>query len=425
MRSLTPEQWKDHIVYLTREKPKTNMNGVVGGYLAKITDAFDIEDVKNAWGGYEFSYIMKRKNEIAYHGRFTVEAPPKVDPSRESTAGSENGSAGGGNASAIVQQVFNMLREELERNRGANGVDHGTTEKAVEMLSKASDKAMDVILKQVPGRGEGGAGGDTGIIATIKVLKELGLIGQPAAATDPMKQVETMISIFKSLDEIRGGGGGGRRDWKATLAERALDAVPQVLDTFRQTREANVEIARERARASENLRHVANPSAPPVRTSVMTPRGTAPAPAAAPGHTIDPRVVSNGGLRTVPLDRVEASAEASAAVPAEIVFETIDRNSPAFDNFLKQTIVEMVLRGDHGEQIVDFLDGAKPGYSENLVRFSPEQLTGYFGADPILRAAVDHPSWFEVLDEARKYILEADEEGEEETPAPGAKGKPN
>src|SRR5260370_33548646 len=100
MRSLTPEDWKDHIVYLTRERPKTHMHVVVGCYLTKIIEPFELDDIKDAYGGYEFSYIMKRGRDAIYNGRFTVEAPPKLDGQRESAAAA--GENGGGNA--LVQQ---------------------------------------------------------------------------------------------------------------------------------------------------------------------------------------------------------------------------------------------------------------------------------------------------------------------------------
>jgi hypothetical protein len=447
MRGLTPEDWKDHIVYLTRERPKTHMNGVVGGYLTKIIEAFDLDDIKEAYGGYEFSYIMKRGRDALYNGKFTVEAPPKLDAQRESANASENG---GG--AAIVQQFISMLREELERSRGAGGGDQTTT-KAVEMLSKASEKAMDMIKQQVPEAGNptsqlrdllalakemgifGGGGGGSNIIETIKTLKELGLIGQ--AAQNPMANLDAMLSVFTKLDELRGSsGGGGRRDWKNTLVDRGLEALPAVLDTLKQTRDASVQIAQERARAAESLRHVQPPSATPARPSVMTPR-----PAAAPTAAADPAVVASSGLRTVPIDRavpIDQPGAEPAAAPAEVYVETIDRNSTAYVNLVKQTIVEMINRGDHGEQIVDYLDGAKPGFSNTLVQYPPEQLTAYLSLDPILREAVNHPNWSEVLDEARNYILdpgapesgETEEEQELETATAGAgarrnKGKPN
>lgn len=425
MHSLTPEQWKDHIVYLTRERPKTQMNGVVGGYLAKIVEPFDIEDIKMAYGGYEFSYIMKRGRDVIYGGKFSVEAEPKLDKQRESTAAAEN--AGGG-TNGLAQQIVSMLRDELERSRESAGGDH-TTERAVEMLSKASEKAMEIVQKQVPTAGAGG-GGNNALLDKLMTAAIERLLTPPPAAADPAKQLETMLSIFTKIDEIRGsGGGGGRRDWKAQLVDKGIEALPAVLDTLKQTREASLQIAHDRARAAEHLSRIPTPPGRPVAPSTMTPRP----PGAVPAAPADP---ASSGLRTVPIDRsipLERGDSGAYAVPetapAEVFVETIDRNSTAFTNFLKQTIVEMIQRGDHGEQIVDFLDGAKPGFSNSLVQYPPEQLTAYLSLDPILRAAVEHPNWSEVLDEARNYIRDTPESGEgeeeQELETAGARRKPN
>ena len=433
MQSLTPEEWKEHIVYLTRERPKTHMNGVVGGYLAKIVEPFDQDDIKTAYGGYEFSYIMKRGRDAVYSGRFTVEAEPRLDKGREVTTANGDGTPAG-----FANQFISVLREELERSR-ASGSDPANT-KTIEMLSKASDKAMDMIKQQVPetsspsstlkdlvtvakdlGIFPAAGGGDSSIIKTIEALQKLGLIGQPTAVADPMKQLETMLSIFTKIDEIRGSGGSRRGNWKDSLVDKGLELVPQVLDTFRETREANLRIASDRVRAAEHLRAVQNPSAIPPRPSVMTPRGGTATP--------EPVVTVNSGLRTVPLDRAGepgATAPTEVSAPAEITFETIDRNSTAYVNLVKQTIVEMINRGSHGEQIVDYLDGAQPGFSNTLIAYQPDQLTAYFALDPILRTVAQHPNWPEVLDEARKYILEAENAEEEGIPAPAdGKHRPN
>jgi hypothetical protein len=419
MQKLTPEEWKNHIVYLTRERPKTHMNGVVGGYIAKIVEPFDVEDIKLAYGGYEFSYIMKKGRDLIYRGNFSVEAPPILDKTRESASNGDSATSG------LLGQFVTMLKDELERSREANGGDH-TTEKAVDMLSKASDRAMEMIQKRVPEATSpsaalkdlvtvakdlgilGGGGGGNSIIDTIKTLKELGLIGQQ---NDPMKNLETMLGVFDKLDGLRGGG--RRRDWKEAAVEKGLEMLPNVLDTFRDTRNAAAHIATERARAAEHLRHIQNPSARPGVASVMTPR-----PAAVPSAAHPDNTGANPGLRTVPL--TAEPGEPAAAAPAELFIETVDRNSPAFLNTVKICVVEMVQRGDHGEQIVDFLDGAKPGFSNTLVQYTPEQLTAYFAMDPILCDAVKCPNWLEVLDEARNYILEEQQEIE-----PAAPGKPN
>jgi len=425
MKQLTPEQWKNHIVYLYRELPRTNIASAgSGGYLAKFSQAFDEEDIKQNYGGYEFSYIMNRGQACVYSGKFRIEAPPRLDAIRE--AGSNGHGLDAGTVAGIVQQVVGVLREELQRK--SNGIDDGgATTKAVDMLKEASDKAMEVLVKRLPQAesavaqlkelitvgqslgmlGGGGAEGG-GIIGTIKVLKELGVLGNQ---NDPMKQLETMLSIFDKLDEVRGGGGGRRRDWKAILAERAVDAIPDVLDAFTKTREANLEVARNRRATAEAMGRIPVPGGIPGRqpgAPSVTPTGTAAIPSAS-------------GLHTVRFDSTASPAAAAppatAAAPesAPVVLEMIDRNSPAFDNFLKQTVVEMIYRGEYGEVIVDFLDGAKPGFSETLIQYAPDVVTAFFARDPILAAAVNHPRWPEVLQEARKYLAQADAQAIDQT----------
>src|SRR5260370_2870469 len=187
-----------------------------------------------------------------------------------------------------------MLGEELEGSRGAAGGDKTTT-KAVEMPSKASEKAMDMIKQQVPEASNptmqlkelltvakdlgvfpgAGGGGANNILETIKVLRELGIIGQ--AAMDPMKNLDSMLSIFTKIDEIRGSNGGRRRDWKETAIEKGLEYLPQVLDTFRETREANMRIATDRPRAAAHFARI-NPSARPPFPSSITPNPPLPSP---------------------------------------------------------------------------------------------------------------------------------------------------
>src|SRR5260370_40385289 len=126
----------------------------------------------------------------------------------------------------------------------------------------------------------------------------------------------------------------------------------------------------------------------------------------------EPAIRPNSGLRTVPIDRTiidqppaDPGEPAAAVIDGEVVLETIDRNSPAFMNTVKLCVLEMVQRGDHGEQIVDFLDGAKPGFSNTLVDYTPEQLSDYFRLDPILPAPIHLPTSPELLHKHRNYIL--------------------
>ncbi len=399
MHSLTPEQWNDHIVYLTRENPKTSIQGV-GGYLTKLTQPFDIEDIKNAFGGYEFSYIMKNKNEVAYSGRFKVEAPPRLDSLRERD-GNAHAAANGQND--LVQQFITVLREELTRTREAmQAQPNGSGEDAaVKIIAAASERAMDVIKAQIhPAKtleslvntakslgvfGQPAQGG--GVLETITALKTLGLIGQPAP--DPMQQLTMFITLFTKLDDLRGSGaGGGARHWPEILAEKAVDHIPDVLNAIREGRDTSREIADKRleaARTNERavtaMRSAPSPTAP-------NPAAVARPSAAAAGPAVSP-------LQTVPLGEAAAPAAAVALDQTDV-----------FSDWLKRRMVALIREGANAEAIVDFLDGAKPGFANDLVAFPPDQVTAFLAADPILKDAVADPRWPQLLAAARAYILE-------------------
>ena len=419
MHGLTPEQWNDHIVYLTRENPKTSIQGI-GGYLTKLTQPFDIEDIKTAFGGYEFSYILKNKNEVVYSGRFKVEAPPRLDPTRERD-GNPSAAANNGQ-SDLVQQFITVLRDELTRTREAmqGQPNAGGQGEAVKMIAEAATRAMDVIKAQIPPAvdptktleslvntaktlgvfGQPAAQGG-GILETIQVLKTLGLIGQPPP--DPMSQLTMFITLFTKLDELRGDrGGGGGRDWKAVAVEKGLEHLPEVLREIRETRVAAGEIAQTRLEAVRTQERV-------IRN--LPPRPAAGSAAAQPAAASALHPSAAGPLPTVPLGEPEQPPSgafgAADGLDSGNGSPTSLEASPEFDKWLKRRMVLMIVNGDDAEAIVDFLDVAKPRFANDLVAYTSEQVTAALGADPILKDAVAHPRWPQVLARARAYIFEA------------------
>lgn len=419
MQQLSAEDWKDHIVYLTRENPKTSIHGL-GGYLTKLTEAFDQEDVKNAFGGNEFSYIMKRGTIPIYSGRFKVEAPPKLDPQRERDITAAGMTAPGDSRNDLVQQFITVLRDELTRTREAmQGQPNsgGGQVDAMKIITEASTRAMDVIKAQIPPAtdpsktleslvntaknlgifGQPQAEGE-GILKTITTLKSLGLIGQPPP--DPMQQLTMFITLFTKLDELRGGASGGTTDWKSMLVQKVGEHIPEIIREVRETREAGREIANTRLEA--------------VRTQERVMKNLPPHPAAvSPG--VRPAAATNmsaasGALPTVPLGEPgHPSGEVHAAdgLDSGIGSPTSLEASPEFDKWLKGRMVAMIASGDDPEAIVDFLDVAKPGFANDLVIYPSEQVTAALSQDPILKDAVAHPRWPQVLARARAYIFEA------------------
>jgi hypothetical protein len=65
LEQLTPEDWVSHEVHLYRRRPKVALQGL-GGYLAKFQQAVTIDDIKHAFGGYDFEAMLKKDGKLAF-----------------------------------------------------------------------------------------------------------------------------------------------------------------------------------------------------------------------------------------------------------------------------------------------------------------------------------------------------------------------
>jgi hypothetical protein len=408
MQGLTPEQWKRHIVYLTREQPKTTINGV-GGYLTKLAQPFDQEDIKNAFGGREFSYIMKRDNQVVYSGRFSIEAPPRLDPTREA-AGNPVPTAGATDAASFQKEFISVLREELARSREASNGSAVGQDRVVEMMAKAAERSMEIVKEQIPA-----AGNPASMLReTIDMLKTMGMIGQPQGGgisdkiveilltraltpTDPLASLTGLLGVFEKLDALRGegAGGGGKGNW-FSLVEKGLEALPQAIGALSAQRAS--------AAPSAGPRGVRQPPYPPNYPTAGQPASPQYAPTGAPGGAPSPT-----GLRTEPITRTIDQQ------PENAVSELPKIPPEEFDAWVKRNIVEMVYMGVDGGRIANFLYDHKPDTVSELVKYPAPQLTQFFSMDPILSKAVKHPNWQTILLQARQAAEEllSDDERED------------
>lgn len=236
----------------------------------------------------------------------------------------------------------------------------------------------------------------------------------------PPSQGKSLIEELKGLAELRelmgwSEGGGKGEHWTTALIHQA----PAVLDKLGELNSTRLETAQTELRRAEIIanarRGVVTPppaqQTVPVQTSANhppAPRPATPQPGPAPAA---------GPLRMAPMD----SNGASAAPPAEIVnsvppsMESLDTESPAIVQFVKERVVAMVQEGTPGGGIVAFLIGMRQEkFVQMLVKYTPEQISAFLRADPILRQAVDHPDWADVLEEARGYVR--DQEAAAATP---------
>lgn len=417
------------------------------GYLDMYMQPVSPEQIKKEHGGGKYRIILLKNNRYKTSHDFEIEGPP-IYNSRERPSNGHAASNGDGNT-ALLQQFIGVLRDELARSRESNQGGTPGADRTIDMVSSAAEKAMEIVTRQVPpsvnpaaqleslvntakglGLFGGGGNGSGGIVDTIRVLKELGLIGQPAA--NPMEQLTMFLTLFEKLDGLRGGrsSGGGKADVWQTVAEKAFEHAPDIIREIREGREASVQTAKDRRAAMEAQRATAealrsvpgatatSPTSVRVPVAQNAPQNAATATPA--GETAAPAPTASGPLRTVRLDAASNGnghvPEINAPLQATDATQQLafDENGDAPVEWTKRRLVKLLQLGQSGVSIVDWLDGTISGFSDQLVQYTPEQVTAFFKADPILAAAANHPRWEQVLAEARDYILD---ESESDDPA--------
>jgi hypothetical protein len=438
--SIPTDEWREYCVYIYRERPKVSMMGQ-GGYLTILTQPFSPEDIKRLYGGGGFKAMILKSNKMAGGGtwEFDIEGSPIYDLTRERPG--VNGSpapvqTSANGDSAVLQQFANTLIEELRRSRNGDAA-NPAADAALEMVTKASERAMDIVVKQTPQ-----AAGPDAMIATFTKLMEMTqrrgggleealqqaivkkILEPPAAPLSPLEQMKPLIELFK---ELRGGEGlslgaaaVGKADWKSILAEKALDNLPELIKTLQEifnsrVKEADALRLREeaRARTAETVRSMQRPGAPPV-PAIPPAAAAPPSSQGTPGTAAVPPEPGNwrGGLDVVPLEGTSpAPAPEASAFPPEASNE-----AAVIDRFLKARVVQLIQQNVDVAMLVDFIDGANPAIGAMLTKASESQIREFLAGDPILSEALKVPRFDHYLRDLVTYLHEeiAEEEDTEE-----------
>lgn len=390
-----------HLLLLRRGQSKVAMAPGEKGFLDQFMAPIDLVSIRQKYGGGYYTIVLNKNSHYVTSHDFEIEGNPNYDLRRERPATTP--ANGGGD---LAQQVISVLREELQKSREANQSPNGVTDASIDMLTKASDKAMDVITSRLPQNPDASAQLTALVTAAEKIANlktgsafDLGqflqnllsnqvvapLVQRLLSPPDPLAELAKLGAVLDTLEKIRGAGGPTHRgDWRSTLAEKAIEAVPQVLDTLKQNREASTKIAEEnratavaRQRTAETVAQIQKNPLPP------------------PAPTPTPPPAANVPLRTVPLDTAPANGDAPTAIQTEDVVA----------DWIKRRIVQGVLAGEEAEAIVDFLDVADSTVCDQLVAFPAEVVTDFLKNDPILAQAANSPNWPEFFEKARAYIL--------------------
>jgi hypothetical protein len=411
MNRVPAGEW-EKIYHLEIQRLEPKVPGVSGskGYLWTFFAPVSLADIKSRWGGGKFRMDLCKNGHYFKTHNFDIEGDPIYDRSREiPPAMASNGNGLGGNAD-FQKEFISVLREELQRSRESNQGQLPGSDQIVEIMSKASDRAMEMLTKQAPAptdptaqlngllaaaekianlRAPANAG--SSLTETITLLTNLGVISKP-------KTLAEQITDAKALQELFGGG-GEPKDWKAAAVQTLTQHLPEILETFKATSpaitaQARAAEAQARARAAETLRVV-----PIDRSQPQTqPAAQPPAAAAPPMQNI--RV--QGGLHLEPRDGAATAVEgmpAAQPAPAPITQEQ-------YDEGMKVQVVNMMRYGASGSAIATFLEDVKPDLAKDMVNYPEQTITQFFSQDPILKLLVEDTRWHEVLADARAYLSE-------------------
>jgi len=413
---ITAAEWgRDYVIYLYRESPKVRIAGQ-GGYLCKLAQPFSPDDIKARYGGGTFKAMLNRGQDLIDTETFEVEGLPIFDITRENPNGASGvpavtSSTAENKLLTMLQEQIGRLNDELSAMRAKGEQPNPAMERGLDILTTAYKRGIETQVGQAPDSLKS-------LELAFSLLEKIRppasnpmmdkLIGAVAekmlVPVDPMAQITTFLTIFEKLDALRGEGRPGKRDWKELALEKGAELLPRVLDEFHANRDASVEVARTRLQTAQTMRGVATPpGAPPMPAAVAVPPS-------APGRA---------GLQVERLngEPIPAQAEEAAAAP---VVPMIDPNSEAYQNFVKARVVDMIDQNYEAADIVAYLDGALPGFCNQLT-YPEAVVEAWMRGDPILVRAVNHPRWKKLFPEVRSYITENAEEEIAPPPAP----KPN
>lgn len=413
---------------LHRKEPA--IPGVPGskGFLTLFLNPTTVSEIKQRYGGGKFQLNLCKNGRWQTSYTFDVEGEPKYDMDKERPqAAAQNGNGNGD--SAIVKEFITVLREELKSSREANQGAAPGSDKVIDMLVSAADRAQEMVAKATPQ-----ATSQTQQLSEIVTIVKA-LVPQPStspfnallekaipallekflAPVDPMAQITMYLTIFEKLNALRGEGGGGgavARDWKAMAVQEGLTRAPEILKELRETFAVNRDTAQARQAAAEaNARALeAARQLPPAAAAHVAAAVThQPTP-----HVPDNTVMPNGPLRTVPIDRAATDAPPAQVAPAGTAANGEAPNAAGFSKsesdavakFVRAKIVEMITDDRDAEDVVEFIEEVDYTLNDMLIAYPAEMITTSLASDSVLSKVVSLPGWPAFLEDARAYIRE-------------------
>jgi hypothetical protein len=403
INKIPTNEW-EKIFHLEIQRLEPKVPGVAGskGYLWTFFAPITLADVKKRWGGGKFRLDLCKNGHYYRTHNFDIEGEPIYDRSREIPPANGNNGNGIGSNADFQKEFISVLREELQRSRESNNGQVGS-EHVIEMLTKASERAMEIVTKQAPAPSDptaqlngllaaaekianlrAPASNGTTLTEAITLLSSLGVLQKPKTLTEQIADAKALKDLLTGVAEAEPG------DWKSMLAKAAVEHAPEILDALKpQPRPGQPQ---QPARPGEPLR----------TTPINQPRQAQPAAQhAAPAA---PAVHVEGGLKLESRDVAPVAAAAEVMPPSQPAPVPVSQEQ--YDEGMKVQVVNMFRYGASGSAIAAFLEDIKPELAEDIAKYPAQTITEFFGKDPILRLMIADPRWPEVLADAREYLAE-------------------
>lgn len=387
IEALTEEDWKAHWVVLYRYPLGQPKPQKMGRYVRtyKATDPLRSEDqIFETFGGGQYDALLKGPRKDGQRGttilaKFSWEmAGPEKNPwaAPAATPAAANTSELASTLQVVLQ---NLKQAQVSSPNAGESPAIKESISLIQQLTSAMPKPQGVAelvaaladLKKLTGGGD--SGGGNSVVETIKVLKELGIIG-----AEPRKSMaDELKSILEIAEMVQSGktGGGGKRDWATSL----IEAAPTILEKATPIAEKFAEAARSNAHVAELRAGVARPAAPGAPAAI-------PAAPAAPAAETGPRIVA-------PPETEPATA---AAAPDGVQAPNLV--------WVKARAVQLFASGKTGDAIAEWLDSLDQELGNFLGSMDKERFAAFVKTDPILGQISTAPRFDQFVEEFVSYF---------------------
>jgi hypothetical protein len=366
VNKLTQAQWSEHLVRVYRAGEKWEQGAAPVDNV--FTGPFSEEDIRARFGGGKFILWMlgpPKKHTLVAKWQVELEGAPIIN------SVPRNGQAAGTESVAIeamrlyANPQFMQLQMDVMRSSMLTALEMVKGQMPSQQNPLETLRAAKEIL--------GGGNGDHSLLDTIRVLKEIGVIGSPEKKG--IDEILGLITTLKTSGLIPSGA--PKADLAATFANNLpmlVDRVVNGLHEFRLTSEAN-------ERAVRLNRGEIKPGDPNVIDVNPTPPNS-PATQAAPSTT-----------GAAPTPAVSGANPSQTSITPEVA-QTIIAQS-----HLHRLVMGIKNPKSTGQDMYDYLVNAWPEILDELAKMSKETLLAffknreaqiqYFGADTLAEVGDD------------------------------------